>query len=125
MPDAKGNGSSVTYATPRRWQRYKVDVPIRVIVHKAMKTTIVDGRGASLSEGGMGMFAGAELKPGDQVEVEFTPPYSGLPIRVEARVCNRAGYNYGVEFLTESNSQKQEAAQLRRHLSSLVEMAEK
>ena len=89
-----------------------------------MKATIIDGRGTSLSEGGMAMFAGAELKPGDQVAVEFTPPYSAPPIRVEAKVCNREGYNYGVEFLTDNSTQKQDAAQLRRHLSSLAGLAE-
>ena len=68
----------------------------------------------------MGMFAGTELNPGDQMAVEFTPPYSSPPIRVEAKICNRTGYNYGVEFLTESNSQKQDVAALCQHLSSLV-----
>lgn len=109
-------GSSYT----RRWWRYKVNVPIRVIVRNVTKTTIVSGRAFSLSDGGMGMFAGTELNPGDQMAVEFTPPYSSPPIRVEAKICNRTGYNYGVEFLTESNSQKQDVAALCQHLSSLV-----
>jgi hypothetical protein len=42
----------------RRWQRYKVNVPIRVIVSRAMKASIFDGRGTSLSEGGMGCSPG-------------------------------------------------------------------
>jgi len=68
----------------RRWQRYKVNVPIRVIVSRAMKASIFDGRGTSLSEGGMALFAGAELNPGDQVAVEFTRhspllPYASMP----------------------------------------------
>jgi len=124
MKDAAATGSSQNHTHSRRWPRYKVNVPIRVIIQSAMKATIIDGRGTSLSEGGMAMFAGAELKPGDQVAVEFTPPYSAPPIRVEAKVCNREGYNYGVEFLTDNNTQKQDAAQLRRHLSSLAGLAE-
>jgi hypothetical protein len=32
-----------------------------------------DARATSLSEGGMALFAGIELRPGDQVAVEFTP----------------------------------------------------
>lgn len=47
----------------------------------------------------MALFAGAELKPGDRVAVEFTPAYAAPPIRVDATICNRNGYNYGVEFL--------------------------
>jgi hypothetical protein len=52
--------------------------------------------------------------------VEFTPPYSSPPIRVEGRVCHRDGYNYGIEFLVESNGQKQGVALFSHHLSSLV-----
>jgi hypothetical protein len=84
------------------------------------KTTIVSGRAFSLSDGGMGMFAGAELSLGDEMAVEFTPPYSSPPIRVQGKIRNRAGYNYGVEFLSESDSQKRDIAVLCQHLSSLV-----
>jgi hypothetical protein len=104
----------------RRWWRYRANVPIRVIVRNANKTTIVAGRAFSLSGGGMGMFAGTELNKGDQTAVEFTPPYSLPPIRVEGRICYRDGYNYGVEFMVESSSQKQEVAVFCHHLSSLV-----
>ncbi|HEV7220664.1 MAG TPA: PilZ domain-containing protein [Terriglobales bacterium] len=104
----------------RRWWRYRVNVPIRVIVRDVTKTTIVSGRAFSLSDGGMGMFAGTELNLGDQMAVEFTPPYSSPPIRVQGKICNRTGYNYGVEFVTESNSQKQDVAALCQHLSGLV-----
>jgi hypothetical protein len=45
----------------RRWPRYKVNVPIRVIVSRAMKASIFEGRGTSLSEGGMALFAGAGI----------------------------------------------------------------
>lgn len=95
-------------------------MPIRVIVRDVTKTTIVSGRAFSLSDGGMGMFAGTELNLGDQMAVEFTPPYSSPPIRVQGKICNRTGYNYGVEFVTESNNQKQDVAALCQHLSSLV-----
>jgi len=104
----------------RRWWRYKVNVPIRVIISRVKRTTIVSGRAFSLSDGGMGMFAGAELSPGDQMAVEFTPPYSSPPIRVQGKICHRSGYNYGVEFLSDSSSQKEEIASLCQHLSSLV-----
>jgi hypothetical protein len=104
----------------RRWWRYKVNVPIRVILRTVMKTTIVSGRAFSLSDGGMGMFAGAELSPGDQMAVEFTPPYSSPPIRVQARICYRSGYNYGVEFLAENHAQKRDVAVLCQHLSNLI-----
>jgi len=120
----EANCGLADYAHTRRWNRYKVDVPLRVIVGNERKATIVYARGTSLSEGGMAMFASAELRPGDQVAVEFTPPYSAPPIRVEARICNRQGYTYGVEFLTDSSSQIQGAVQLRKHLASLIGLNE-
>jgi hypothetical protein len=38
--------------------------------------------------------------------------------RVEAKVCNRAGYHYGVEFLAIDTAQRQCVDQLRMHLAS-------
>lgn len=108
------------YRNVRRWQRYKVNVPIRVIIQRAMKASIIDGRGSALNEGGMALFVGAELKPGEQVGVEFTPPYSAPPIRVTARVCHRNGYNYGVEFLNANPEQQEGVSQFRRHLASMA-----
>jgi PilZ domain len=120
MSEATALGPLPDYASGRRWQRYKVNVPIRVIVCRAMRASIFDGRGTSLSEGGMALFAGAELRPGDQVAVEFTPPFSTPPIRVDAMICNRTGYHNGVEFLAVDNAQRQSVAQLRMHLVSFA-----
>jgi hypothetical protein len=54
------------------------------------------------------------------VAVEFTPPFSSPPIRVDAKICNRTGYLYGVEFLAIDNSQRQSVDQLRMHLASFA-----
>jgi PilZ domain len=123
MSEATAIERSPDSTSIRRWPRYKVNVPIRVIVSRAMKASIFDGRGTSLSEGGMALFAGAELRMGDQVAVEFTPPFSSPPIRVETKVCNRAGYHYGVEFLAVDNTQRQYVDQLRMHLASFATIA--
>lgn len=103
----------------RRWPRRKLDVPVRVVVHAAEKTVIRDGRGRELSEGGMCFSAGVELKVGDQVEVEFTPAYSGQPIRVRAVARNRNGYSYGVEFVASNDEERSEIASLRENLQSM------
>jgi hypothetical protein len=120
MSEAAAVERSPDSTSIRRWPRYKVNVPIRVIVSSAMKASIFDGRGTSLSEGGMALFAGAEFRLGDQVAVEFTPPFSSPPIRVDAKICNRTGYLYGVEFLAIDNSQRQSVDQLRMHLASFA-----
>ena len=107
------------YATMRRWPRYKVDVPVRVITQGATKTAIATDRGSELNNGGMAVFAGTELAIGAQVAVEFTPPYSGNPIRVRGFVKNRSGHRYGVEFITESDSDYQSVHQIETVLRSL------
>ncbi len=123
MSEAAAISHSPDFRPTRRWERYRVNILIRVIVSNALKASIFDGRGTSLSEGGMALFAGAELRTGDHVAVEISPPFSSPPIRVEAKICNRSGYHYGVEFLTFDTAQKQSVAQLRLHLARLTTMA--
>jgi hypothetical protein len=103
-------------AKTRRWVRHKIDAPIRVIVNRSLRTSVVPGRGNELSEGGMALTAGVELNPGDEAAIEFTPPYSGLPIRIRGIIRNRAGYRYGVEFLTTNDEEKEQADRLRMML---------
>jgi hypothetical protein len=55
------------------------------------------------------IFAGLELRAHDQVQVEFTPPYSSSPMRVSGIVRHRRGYNYGVEFRSEAPSDREQA----------------
>jgi PilZ domain-containing protein len=112
------------YATMRRWPRYKVDVPVRVITQGLTKVTIVQGRGSELNNGGMAIFAGTELAIDAQVQVEFTPPYSGQPIRVRCFVRNRDGYRYGVEFITESDDDYESVSQIEANLRSIGSLIE-
>jgi hypothetical protein len=124
MPETTVREANTNRSHVRRWKRHNVNVPIRVIIQRATKSTIVQGRGSALSEGGMAIFAGAELKPGEHIAVEFTPPYSAPPVRVEARVCNRRGYDYGLEFLDREPEQREEVATFRNHLASMVGVVE-
>jgi len=75
MSEGAAINRSPDFTSMRRWERYKVNVPIRVIVSRARKASIFDGRGTSLSEGGMALFAGAELRPGDEVESNLLRPF--------------------------------------------------
>jgi hypothetical protein len=103
----------------RRWPRFKLDVPVRVVTQAATKVAIANGRGSELNNGGLTVFAGTELAIGAQVLVEFTPPYSGNPIRVRCFVKNRVGYRYGVEFITESDRDYQSVHQIETVLRSM------
>jgi hypothetical protein len=50
-----------------------------------------------MSEGGMTLYAGVPLKPGDLMELEFQTPGR---TRIAAVVRNRTGFCFGLEFLT-------------------------
>jgi len=107
------------YAKTRRWPRYRINVPVRVLVQRPDKTAIVNGRGMELNEGGMALFAGVELKVGQRVEIEFTPPYEGEPLRVRGVIRDRNGYNYGSEFLLLNGEDKQQVEQIRQVLQAM------
>lgn len=107
------------YETLRRWPRYKIDVPVRLIAQRPTKVAIVQGRGRELGRGGMDVFAGVDLSIDAQVAVEFTPPYAGQPIRVRGFVRNRNGYTYGIEFITENDADYRNVGQLESILKNL------
>ncbi|HXY49224.1 MAG TPA: PilZ domain-containing protein [Terriglobales bacterium] len=80
----------------RRWPRHPVDLPVRVTSSKGTKIT-VPGRGTEMSEGGMALYAGIALEPGDLMEVEFLTPHHA---RMSGVVRSRNGFCIGLEFLT-------------------------
>jgi len=81
----------------RRWDRLPVDLPVRVVTSKGFSTTVVEGRGTELSEGGMVLYAGILLNPGDLLEIEFDTPVLS---RITAIVRSRNGFCFGLEFIT-------------------------
>ncbi len=81
----------------RRWNRLPVDMPVKVVTSKGFSTTVVMGRGTELSEGGMVLYAGILLNPGDLLEVEFDMP---IHSRLPAIVRSRNGFCFGLEFIT-------------------------
>ncbi len=107
------------YDNIRRWPRYRFDVPVRVITQRPTKVTIAQGRGRELNAGGMTVFVGIELSLGDQIALEFTPPYSGRPIRARCFVRNRNGYHYGIEFITENDADYDAVSHLEAALRGL------
>ena len=80
----------------RRWDRMPVDMPVRVLTSKGFSTTVVTGRGTEMSEGGMVLYAGILLNPGDLLEIEFDTP---CPSRMPAIVRSRNGFCFGLEFI--------------------------
>jgi len=65
------------------------------------------------------VFGTVELAIGAQVGVEFTSPRSGQAITVRCFVRNRQRYNYGLEFVTENDSDYESVAQIESTLRNL------
>ena len=110
-------------ANRRRWQRYPFDASVRVVVDHAKvnhstETTIVDARGVHFSEGGLCLFAAANLPVGSHIKVEFKNPHTDEPVRVHGKVRNRSVYLYGVEFLSDKFEDRQQLARLSAGLRS-------
>lgn len=80
----------------RRWPRHPVDLQVRVATPGGSADTVITGRGAEISEGGMLLYAGILLNPGDTLEVEFSTPSHS---RMAAVVRYRQGYCFGLEFI--------------------------
>lgn len=80
----------------RRWQRQEVDLAVCVVGFNGTSGPVVRGRATEISEGGMAVYAGVDLKPNDLMQIEFQAPRT----RVTAVVRNRTGYCFGLEFVT-------------------------
>ena len=97
----------------RRWQRQRLNMPIRLIVRRAESTRITEGRVHDISEGGLLVFAGVELRGSEKLAVEFTPPYSSTPVRAPGVVRHRRGYHYGIEFGCETRVEQDQTEKFR------------
>jgi hypothetical protein len=100
----------------RRWHRFRFDVPVRVVLRRKARYLEFPARGTGMSEGGIALYLEAPLRVGNQLQVEFTLPYAGLPVRVRAAVRNAAGNRYGVEFLAADGAEQREVGMFRRML---------
>jgi hypothetical protein len=98
----------------RRWERRAVDVPIRVVAAGLPGSGVIPGRGTRMSEGGICLFALANLAIGAHIDVELVDSRSGTPIRVSGIVRNRVVYLYGVEFLLDQQKDRQHIARMSR-----------
>jgi hypothetical protein len=108
------------FVNKRRAVRYKLDVPLRVVLQRSAATLIREGRGTELSEHGMCLWTAAELKIGEDFEVEFTIPFSGEPIRVASVVRNRKAFNYGCEFTPTGPKEQENVARLSKVLKTFA-----
>jgi hypothetical protein len=86
----------MTPANTRRWLRHQVKLPVRIIAVNETSEIAVPGLTTEISQGGMALYGGVPLQPGDLMEVEFQ---TSNRLRVAASIRDRNGYFFGLEFL--------------------------
>ena len=111
--------STRKYSRPRRWPRYTIDLPVRVLSQRPANNVAACGHGMELNGGGMRILVLLDLAVGDQIAIEFTPPYSGQLLTVRAFIRNRRGHTYGVEFITENDTDYEAVTQLEALLRNI------
>ena len=102
----------------RRWKRYPLTVPVQVTIEEPRHATLVNTRASHMNDGGIAMYTKAELSVGTQAEIEFTPAAFDFPLTLRGVVRNRAGNEYGVEFLVTSAAENEHLAIFREILHS-------
>src|SRR5512138_4031207 len=80
----------------RRWPRHPVDLPVSVTLMNGPNAIRVSGRVSEISDGGMALYAGVQMRAGDTVKVEFLTPGQ---TQVEGIVRSKAGCSFGIEFV--------------------------
>ena len=96
----------------RRWPRYQVDIPLRLLTQQHRKVSITQACGTGLNAGGMTVFAGLSLAIDEQIAIEFITADSGELVRMNGIVRNREGFAYGVEFAAENDADSESRRQI-------------
>jgi hypothetical protein len=86
----------------RRWKRHWLNAPVRVFTDSG----VIDGRSIRFSEGGIYLFALANLAPGEEIRIEYPTSESDEPLSRSGVVRNRAIYLYGIEFSADQQQSK-------------------
>jgi PilZ domain-containing protein len=82
----------------RRWVRHNFYAPVRISWEDRDHSSMIEGRCLKLSEGGMSLFAAANVAVGTKVRIEFVSPASDRGLSVLGTIRNRMVYLYGVEY---------------------------
>jgi hypothetical protein len=92
----------------RKFPRYPVDMRVKInfkkngILQRGLVRTI------EIATHGMSISSPLPLVEGSQVELEITLPGSRTPLRVVSVIRNKSGTRYGGEFLSTTDSQRED-----------------
>ncbi|HEY1679326.1 MAG TPA: PilZ domain-containing protein [Candidatus Sulfotelmatobacter sp.] len=113
------NQVAATSSNTRRWPRYQVDLPVRIIGLNGVLTNPIMGRGSDISRAGMALRASVALKPGDLMQLQFP---TAEPSRVSAVVRYSNGTILGLEFLSQLPPDDETKEHLRTQADSILEV---
>ena len=82
----------------RRWERFKVEIRVKVTSTRNGKEVVTSGTAHDVSEGGMALFLAGDLIVGDAVIIDFAMPYSQRRT-MRGVIRNRDRYEYGIQFV--------------------------
>jgi hypothetical protein len=106
--DQASTSTTGAYAIPRRFDRVRVKLHIRV-QHKVNGNLVVsDGQAQDVSEGGIGTYIPAEFHMGECVKIEVVLPFGKRPIVFDAEVRDCNGFRYGFEFVNVKDADRDE-----------------
>ena len=83
----------------RRWKRVPLDVRVKAVIMEDERKTVIYGRSAQLSEGGMGVTMTREMPKGTIATMIFKLPGEQDERVLQAEVKYRSGFRCGLEFL--------------------------
>lgn len=107
-----------TTGQQRRWRRYDFHVSVTLTTKTGKQK--ISGSGTGLNEGGITVYAEGEFAVGDELKVEFTPPFFNAVVNLSAIVRSRNGNRFGMEFVGADDAERREMVLLR----TIVKMLE-
>lgn len=94
------------FSMQRRWQRFKIDLRLRLFRDPKLDAESVQGQATDASEGGMAIYVPAELTANEAVHVEISVPFGKPGVTLQATVRNCNGFRYGLEFDLKTDEQR-------------------
>jgi len=96
------------YAVPRRFERVRVKLHIRVHHTVCNNPAVTDGQAQDVSEGGIGAYIPGDFRLNEKVRIEVVLPFGKRPIVFDAEVRDCNGFRFGFEFIKVKESDRDE-----------------
>jgi hypothetical protein len=96
----------------RRFQRFRVNLPLVVTMLTENGYERVSGRCGEIAVAGLSALIPREIKPGELVSLELAIPHLNQNVSVRAVVRQRKGLSHGFEFISLQPQQRETISSL-------------